>query len=85
MSSRIGNGELFRRFTPFDRFWYVLNGSFWFGLAETAKTSLLDRGVIDMSEECVRAFVTTSDPDDPDDPNALDAPDYPDAPDDSED
>lgn len=71
--------------TRFDRFWYVLNGSFWFGLAEAAKTSLLDRGVIDMSEECSRAFVTTSDPDDPDDPNALDPPDYPDAPDDPED
>jgi hypothetical protein len=55
--------------TAFDRFWYVLNASFWFGLADAAKTSLLDRGVIDMSEECSRAFLATSDPDDPDDPD----------------
>jgi hypothetical protein len=53
--------------TAFDRFWYVLNASFWFGLADAAKTSLLDRGVTDLSEECSRAFVTTSDLDDPDD------------------
>lgn len=66
--------------TSFDRFWYVLNASFWFGLADAAKTSLLDHGVIDMSEECSQAFVTTSDPDDPDDPNTP----APDEPDDSE-
>jgi hypothetical protein len=66
--------------TSFDRFWYVLNASFWFGLADAAKTSLLDHGVIDMSEECAQAFVTTSDPDDPDDPNTP----APDEPDDSE-
>ena len=36
-----------------------------FGLADVARTSLLDHGVIDMSEECSQAFVTTSDPDDP--------------------
>lgn len=53
--------------TAFDRFWYVLNASFWFGLADAAKTSLLDRGVIDMSEECSRAFLATSDLDDTDD------------------
>ncbi|HEX4417022.1 MAG TPA: metallophosphoesterase [Kofleriaceae bacterium] len=52
--------------TAFDRFWYVLNASFWFGLADAAKTSLLDRGVIDMSEECSRAFITPA-PDDSDD------------------
>ncbi|HET7502868.1 MAG TPA: metallophosphoesterase [Kofleriaceae bacterium] len=50
----------------FDRFWYVLNASFWFGLADAAKTKLLDRGVIDMADECSRAFVATGDPDDPD-------------------
>jgi calcineurin-like phosphoesterase family protein len=53
--------------TAFDRFWYVLNASFWFGLADAAKTSLLDRGLTELSEECSRAFVTTSDLDDPDD------------------
>ncbi|HEU4726361.1 MAG TPA: metallophosphoesterase [Kofleriaceae bacterium] len=49
----------------FDRFWYVLNASFWFGLADAAKTRL-GRGVIDMAEECSRAFVATGDSDDPD-------------------
>jgi hypothetical protein len=53
--------------TSFDRFWYVLNASFWFGLADAARTQLLDRGVIDMCEECAAAFVTTSDADYPDD------------------
>lgn len=53
--------------TSFERFWYVLNASFWFGLADAAKSSLLDRGVIDMSEECSTAFVTASDAADPDD------------------
>ena len=55
--------------SSFDRFWYVLNASFWFGLADAAKTSLLDRGVIDMSEECSRAFVTPSGPSNPDAPD----------------
>jgi hypothetical protein len=50
----------------FDHLWYVLNASFWFGLADAAKSSLLDRGVIDMSEQCAAAFVTPSDPDEPD-------------------
>jgi len=54
----------------FDGFWYVLNASFWFGLADAARTSLLDRGVIDMSEECSAAFVTTSSADDAGDPDS---------------
>jgi len=54
--------------TAFDGFWYVLNASFWFGLADAARSSLLDRGVIDMSEECSAAFLTTNDTEDPDDP-----------------
>ena len=52
--------------TAFDRFWYVLNASFWFGLADAARSSLLDRGVVDMSEQCAAAFVTPSDDDDAD-------------------
>ena len=49
--------------SAFDRFWYVLNASFWYGLADAAKTSsLLDRGVIEMSEECSAAFLTISEP-----------------------
>jgi len=56
--------------SSFDRFWYVLNGSFWHGLADAARTSLLDRGVIDMSEECKEAFVAPGDPGDPDDSEA---------------
>jgi len=52
--------------SAFDRFWYVLNASFWLGLVDAAKTSVLDRGVIDMSEECSVAFLATSDPGDPD-------------------
>jgi hypothetical protein len=48
--------------TGFDRFWYVLNASFWYGLAEAAKSSLLDRGVIDMSDECSAAFLKMSEP-----------------------
>jgi hypothetical protein len=48
--------------TVFDRFWYVLNASFWYGLADAAKSSLLDRGVIDMSDECSAAFLTMSEP-----------------------
>ncbi|HEY0193575.1 MAG TPA: metallophosphoesterase [Kofleriaceae bacterium] len=47
----------------FDRFWYVLNASFWFGLADAATSSLFDRGVLDMSEECSKAFITPDDPD----------------------
>jgi hypothetical protein len=42
----------------------VLNASFWLGLVDAAKTSVLDRGVIDMSEECSVAFLATSDPGD---------------------
>jgi 3',5'-cyclic AMP phosphodiesterase CpdA len=47
--------------SAFDRFWYVLNASFWLGLVDAAKTAVLDRGVIDMSEECSVAFLATSD------------------------
>jgi hypothetical protein len=68
----------------FDRFWYVLNASFWFGLADAAKTSLLDHGVIDMSEECKQAFVNPDAPDAPGAPGAPSAPSAPDTPDDSE-
>lgn len=50
--------------TAFDRFWYVLNASFWLGLVDAAKTSVLDHGVNDMSQECSLAFLATSDPDD---------------------
>jgi hypothetical protein len=53
--------------SAFDRFWYVLNASFWFGLADAAKSSLLDRGVIDMSEECSAAFLTATDVNEPED------------------
>jgi len=70
--------------SSFDRFWYVLNASFWFGLADVARTSLLDLGVIDMAEECSRAFVTTSEPEEPEEPDAAGAPAAPDIPDDSE-
>jgi 3',5'-cyclic AMP phosphodiesterase CpdA len=49
--------------TAFDRFWYVLNASFWYGLAEAAKTLILDRGVIDMADECSAAFLTAGDAD----------------------
>jgi hypothetical protein len=45
----------------FDRFWYVLNASFWYGLADVARASRLDHGVIDMAEECSAAFFATSD------------------------
>jgi hypothetical protein len=63
----------------FDQFWYLLNASFWYGLADVAKTSLLDRGVIDMSVECSAAFqLTSDDPDDSDDPEDSDGPDDPD-------
>jgi len=47
--------------TGFDRFWYVLNASFWYGLADAAQSSVFDRGVIDMAEECKAAFGTPSD------------------------
>jgi hypothetical protein len=53
--------------SAFDRFWYVLNASFWFGLADAARSSLLDRGVIDMSEECSAAFLNAADVNDPED------------------
>jgi len=43
----------------FDRFWYVLNASFWYGLADIARSSRLDYGVIDMAEECSTAFFAT--------------------------
>jgi hypothetical protein len=43
----------------FDRFWYVLNASFWYGLADVARASRLDHGVIDMAEECSTAFFAT--------------------------
>ena len=46
----------------FDRFWYVLNASFWYGLADVARASRLDHGVIDMAEECSSAFFATGDP-----------------------
>ncbi|HEX2688631.1 MAG TPA: hypothetical protein VHN14_18545 [Kofleriaceae bacterium] len=47
----------------FDRFWYVLNASFWYGLADVARASRLDHGVIDMAEECSAAFFATGDSD----------------------
>jgi Calcineurin-like phosphoesterase len=53
--------------TAFDRFWYVLNGSFWHGLADAARAARLDRSVIDMSEECSAAFAYVSDAGEPDD------------------
>jgi hypothetical protein len=53
--------------TSFDRFWYVLNASFWYGLVDAASSSLLDRSVIDMAEECRAAFLTASDVNDADD------------------
>ena len=43
----------------FDRFWYVLNASFWYGLADVARASRLDWGVLDMAEECSTAFFAT--------------------------
>jgi 3',5'-cyclic AMP phosphodiesterase CpdA len=46
--------------TSFDRFWFVLNASFWYGLAEAAKTLIRDHSVIDMAEECSKAFLTAS-------------------------
>jgi hypothetical protein len=45
----------------FDRFWSVLNTSFWYGLADEARNSLLDRGLIDMAQECSAAFLNASD------------------------
>lgn len=66
-AQQIAQGDDSDDSTGFDRFWYVLNASFWFGLAEAARTSLLDRGVIDMSEECSAAFLATGGSDDPGD------------------
>ena len=47
----------------FDRFWYVLNASFWYGLADVARTTRIDHGVADMAEECSAAFFATSEAD----------------------
>jgi predicted phosphodiesterase len=69
--------------SAFDRFWYVLNASFWYGLRDAARSSLFDRGVIDMSEECSAAFLLTGD-DPEDDGDADDEDDAVDPPDDSE-
>ena len=44
--------------SAFDRFWYLVNASFWVGLVDAAKTSLLDHGVRLVAEECSRAFIT---------------------------
>jgi hypothetical protein len=41
----------------------VLNASFWYGLADVARASRLDHGVIDMAEECSAAFFATGDAD----------------------
>jgi Calcineurin-like phosphoesterase len=40
----------------FDRFWSVLNASFWYGLADKANALRLDRTVFDMADECSQAF-----------------------------
>jgi hypothetical protein len=48
----------------FDRFWYVLNASFWYGLADVARGSRIDFGVIDMAEQCSAAFFASSESDD---------------------
>jgi predicted phosphodiesterase len=55
--------------SSFDRFWYVLNASFWYGLAEAASASILDRGVIEMAQECSTAFLTASESEAPTEPN----------------
>ena len=47
----------------FDRFWYVLNASFWYGLADVARSARIDYGVTDMAEECSAAFFATGDAD----------------------
>ena len=52
----------------FDSFWYVLNASFWYGLTEAASVSILDRGVIEMAQECWAAFLTVSEADAPAEP-----------------
>jgi len=44
----------------FDDFWYVLNASFWYGLAEADKALDLGIGVNDMALECSTAFLTPS-------------------------
>ena len=62
-AQQLAQREPFADTAAFDRFWYVLNASFWFGLADAARSSLLDRGVVEMSEQCAAAFVTPSDDD----------------------
>jgi hypothetical protein len=47
----------------FDRFWYVLNASFWYGLADVARAARIDHGVTDMAEECSAAFFASNDAD----------------------
>jgi hypothetical protein len=47
----------------FDRFWYVLNASFWYGLADVARATRIDHGVTDMAEECSAAFFASNDAD----------------------
>jgi hypothetical protein len=53
--------------TAFDRFWYVLNASFWLGLTDAVKNAVLDPGVIDMAHECSAAFIATGESDGDDD------------------
>jgi hypothetical protein len=56
-AQQIAQRESLTDTSAFARFWYVVNASFWVGLADVASTSLRDRGVLDMAEECSRAFI----------------------------
>ncbi|HET9626957.1 MAG TPA: metallophosphoesterase [Kofleriaceae bacterium] len=63
-AQKIAQRESLADTAAFARFWYLINASFWVSLVDAARTSVLDRGVIEMAEECSRAFITPDDSED---------------------